>query len=87
MRILLNMDGYYWKVPFGKPAWISFIVVTLAFMLAHAPLDWAGALVYGSITYGVAVWTRSLLACVVMHAVANASMAAFAMAYGKYGLW
>ncbi|MCX8237211.1 MAG: CAAX prenyl protease-related protein [Akkermansiaceae bacterium] len=87
MRFLLDMDGDYWKVPFGKPAWISFIVVTLAFMLAHAPLDWAGALVYGAITFGVAHWTRSLLACVVMHAVANASMAAFAIHYGKFGLW
>jgi len=87
MRFLLDMDGDYWKVPFGKPALISFIVVTLAFMLAHAPLDWAGALIYGSITYWVAVKTKSLLACVVMHAVANTSMAAFAMVYGKYGLW
>ena len=87
MRFLLDRDGNYWKVPFGKFAWISFVVVTLAFMLAHAPLDWAGALIYGSITYWVAVKTKSLLACVVMHGVANASMAAFAMIFGKYGLW
>ena len=87
MRFLVDPDGDYWKVPFGKPAWISFFVVTGAFILAHSPVDWAGAFVYGSITYGVAVWTRSLLACVVMHGVANASMAAFALTYGKYGLW
>ncbi len=87
MRFLLDMDGDYWKVPFGKAAFLSFAVVTLGFMLAHAPLDWAGAVVYGSITYWVAVKTKSLLACVVMHGVANASMAAFAMVYGKYGLW
>lgn len=87
MRFLLKMDGDYWKVPFGKPAWISFLVVTGAFVSAHQPLDYAGALVYGSLTYGVAVWTRSLMACVVMHAVANAGMAAYAMAYGKYGMW
>ncbi len=87
MRFLLDMDGNYWKVPFGKPAWISFLIVTFAFMLAHAPIDWLGALIYGSIAYGVTVWTRSLLAVVVMHGVANATMAAYAMAYGKYGLW
>jgi len=87
MRFLLKMDGDYWKVRFGKPAWISFLVVTGAFVIAHQPLDYAGALVYGSLTYGVAVWTRSLMACVVMHAVANAGMAAYAMAYGKYGMW
>ena len=81
------MDGDYWKVPFGKPSWISYLVVTGAFVMAHQPLDYAGAIVYGSLTYGVAIWTRSLMACVVMHAVANATMAAYAMAYGKYGMW
>ena len=87
MRFLLRMDGDYWKVPFGKPSWISYLVVTGAFVMAHQPLDYAGAIVYGSLTYGVAIWTRSLMACVVMHAVANATMAAYAMAYGKYGMW
>lgn len=87
MRFLLKMDGDYWKVPFGKPSWISFLVVTGAFVMAHQPLDYVGAIVYGSLTYGVAIWTRSLMACVVMHAVANAGMAAYAMAYGKYGMW
>lgn len=87
MRFLLDMDGDYWAVPFGKPAWISLVVVTLAFMLAHAPIDYSGAIVYGVITYGVAVWTKSLLACVVMHGVANASMGIYALYYGKLGLW
>lgn len=87
MRFLLKMDGDYWRVPFGKPAWISFFVVTGAFVLAHAPLDWLGALIYGSMTYGICVWTRSLLACVVMHGVANALMAWYALGFGKYGLW
>ena len=87
MRFLLDMDGNYWKVPFGKPAWISFVVVTLAFVLAHAPIDYLGAVVYGALTYGVAVWTRSLLACVVMHGVANATMGAYALAYDKLGVW
>ncbi|MGJ8697283.1 MAG: CAAX prenyl protease-related protein [Verrucomicrobiaceae bacterium] len=87
MRFLIDMDGDYWKVPFGKPAWISFIVVTLAFTIAHAPIDYLGAICYGALTYGVAVWTRSLLACVVMHGVANASLAAYALGYGKLGLW
>lgn len=87
MRFLLKMDGDYWKVPFGKPALISYLVVTGAFILAHGNVDKAGALVYGSLTYGVAVWTRSLLACVVMHGVANATMAWYAMTYAKYGMW
>ena len=74
MRFLLDPDRNYWKVPFGKPAWISYLVVTVAFMLVHQPVDYAGALVFGSLMYGVAVWTRSLMACVIMHGVANLLM-------------
>lgn len=87
MRFLLKMDGDYWKVPFGKFSWLSFLVVTGLFVAVHAPIDYLGAIIYGSLTFGVAVWTKSLLACVVMHAVANGTMAWFAMTYGKYGLW
>ena len=87
MRFLLDMDGNYWKVPFGRPSKNSLVVVTLAFVLAHAPIDYAGALVYGSLTYAVAVYTKSLLACVVMHGVANATMGIYALHYGKLGLW
>jgi CAAX prenyl protease-like protein len=87
MRFLLDPDRDYWKVPFGSPSWLSYFVVTGAFILAHQSVDYAGAFLYGSLTYGVAVWTRSLLACVVMHAVANFSLAAYAMAYAKYGMW
>jgi membrane protease YdiL (CAAX protease family) len=59
----------------------------LVFVLAHAPIDYAGAIVYGSLTYAVAVYTKSLLACVVMHGVANGAMGVYALYYGKLGLW
>lgn len=87
MRFLLKMDGNYWRVPFGKASWITFLVITGLFVAVHQPIDRPMAFIYGSITYGVAVYTRSLLACVVMHGVANATMAAYIMAYGKFGLW
>jgi CAAX prenyl protease-like protein len=87
MRFLLDWDGDYWRQPFGKPSWLSFAVVTGLFVLAHQPLDYAGALVYGSLTYLLCVWSRSLSACVVMHATANFLMGCYVMAYGKYGLW
>jgi len=32
-------------------------------------------------------WSRSLGACVVMHAVANLLMGLYAVGYAKYGLW
>lgn len=87
MRFLLDWDGDFWKQPFGKPAWLSYAVVTGMFIGAHSSVDYAGALVYGSLTYLLCVWSKSLSACVVMHATANFLMGCYIMAYGKYGLW
>lgn len=87
MRWLLDRDGDFWKVPFGKPSWLTYGVVTGAFMIAHAPVDWAGAIAFGSLMYGVAVWTKSLGACVVMHGVANGLMGCYIVTTGKLGLW
>lgn len=87
MRWLLNRDGNYWKVPFGKASWLTYGVTTLAFMLVHAPVDYAGAIAFGTTMYFCAIWTRSLGACVVMHGVANLLMGWYAVTTGKLGLW
>jgi len=87
MRYLMKPDGKFWKVPFGEFSWKSFGVVTGLFMLAHAPVDWFGALCFGSIMYWVAVKTKSLFACILMHAVANLIMGWYAVSFQKYGLW
>lgn len=87
MRFVCDWEGDYWRQPFGRADWRSYGIVTLVFMLAHAPVDYAGALVYGSLTYGLCVWSKNLGACVVMHATANLLMGCYAMAYGKHGLW
>lgn len=87
MRFCMDWEGDYWKQSFGRAHWKSYLIVTVLFMFAHAPIDWAGAFVYGSLTYVLCVWSKSLGACVVMHAVANLLMGIYAMAYGKYGLW
>ena len=50
-------------------------------------VDWAAAFVWGTLMYCCAIWTRSLLACVVMHGVANFLMGWYALSFGKYGLW
>lgn len=87
MRFCMNWEGDYWKQPFGRAHGKSYLIVTALFMAAHAPIDWAGALVYGSLTYLLCVWSKNLGACVVMHAVANLLMGVYVMAYGKFGLW
>jgi len=87
MRYIQRPDGDYWREPFGRGGWRSYGIVTLLFMLAHAPLDYAGAFVYGSLAWLLSVWSRSLGACVLMHAVANLTMGIFILKTGKYGLW
>lgn len=87
MRFLLKPDGDYWNQPFGKASWLSYGVVTAAFVFIHQPLDWPAAFIYGTITYALCVRSKSLGACVAMHATANFLMGLYAMAYGKYGLW
>lgn len=87
MRFVMDWEGDYWKRPFGQASWKSYAIVTGLFMVAHSPTDYAGALVYGSLTYLLCIWSKNLGACVVMHAVANLIMGLFAVGYGKYGLW
>jgi len=87
MRFVCDWEGDYWSQPFGRATWPSYLIVTGLFVGVHAPVDYAAAFVYGSLTYLLCVWSKSLGACVVMHATANLLMGLYIMAYGKYGLW
>ena len=87
MRFVCDWEGDFWKQPFGRPHWLSYLIVTGLFIVAHSQVDYAGAFVYGSLTYLLCIWSKNLGACVVMHATANLLMGVYAMAYGKYGLW
>lgn len=86
-RYIMDMDGNYAKRSFGEHQWKIFAIITLAFIFVHAPVDYAGALIYGSLTYLLCVWSKNLGACVVMHGTSNLLMGLYAIAYGKYGLW
>ncbi len=87
MRFVHDPEGDCWRQPFGRASWKSYLIVTGLFMLAHAPVDYAGAFAYGSLTWLLCVWSKNLGACVIMHAVANLLMGLYIMATGKYGLW
>jgi CAAX prenyl protease-like protein len=87
MRFVCDWEGDYWKQPFGRASWISYGVVTGLFIAAHSPLDYAGAFVYGTLTYLLCVWSKNLGACVIMHATANFLMGLYIMRSGNYGLW
>ena len=87
MRYLLDKDGDYWEQSFGKFSWLSYLVITLLFMFAHSPSDYLGALAYGTLTYTLAVITKSLTACILMHAVANLVLGIYVMITGQIGYW
>lgn len=87
MRFLIDQYGDYWNVPFGKFDWYSFGVVTALFTFEHASVDWGPAIIFGALTYWIAVRTKSLCACVVMHGVANLLMCLYTLAYQQWGYW
>ena len=87
MRFVMDWDGDYWREPFGRAAWKSYLVVTTLFIMAHTAVDRPAAFVYGTLAWLLCVWSKNLGACVVMHATANFLMGCYIMAYGKFGLW
>ncbi|MGC4013295.1 MAG: CPBP family glutamic-type intramembrane protease [Luteolibacter sp.] len=87
MRLVPDWKGEWWQQPFGKPSWVSYLVVTGLFTGVHMGPDRAMAFLYGSITYLLCIRSKSLGACVAMHATANLLMCLYIVAYGKYGLW
>ncbi|MFY9253959.1 MAG: CAAX prenyl protease-related protein [Fuerstiella sp.] len=87
MRFLADLDGDYWKIPFGTFHQRSLLVVTTLFVLVHAPVDYAAALIFGLLMYGLAVKTKSLSACVIMHATANLVLGVYVMATHNWGYW
>jgi uncharacterized protein len=75
------------RVAFGTFSWLSFMVVTLAFMFSHSQPDWAAALVAGALYNVVAYRTRSLSACVLAHAVTNLLLGLWIMKTGQWEFW
>lgn len=86
MRWCIDRD-FPQDVPFGTHSWRAYIVVTLAFMLIHSPVDYAGAFLYGTLAYILTVGTKRLMPVVVMHAVANLVMGVCALVSDLPQLW
>ncbi len=87
MRYLNAGEASWQSVPFGTHSWRAFGIVTALVMLAHEPEDYLGALVWGSLVYWLAVRTRSLGACVVMHAIGNLMLGIYALRTQQWGFW
>ncbi|HUF60875.1 MAG TPA: CAAX prenyl protease-related protein [Verrucomicrobiales bacterium] len=87
MRFLYDRNRDFHRVPFGSFSWFSLVGTSLAFMLAHQPADYAAAFLYGLLAGWVAIRTRSLAACIWMHAVANLVLGVYVLWTGQRGFW
>lgn len=87
MRYVNAGDAPWQSVPFGTHSWKGFWVVTGMVTLIHNPEDYLAALVWGALTYLLAVRSRSLAACVFMHAVGNLILGLYALQTKQWGFW
>lgn len=87
MRYVNAPDGDWQRVPFGTHSWKGFSIVTLMVMLAHAPHDYLAAFIWASLMYFLAVRSRSLGACVLMHALGNFLLGWYALRTQQWGFW
>ncbi|HMG06155.1 MAG TPA: CAAX prenyl protease-related protein, partial [Chthoniobacterales bacterium] len=85
LRYFINEKFY--AVPVGTFSWVSFAIVTAGFGFAHARADWIPALIAGALYNCVAYRTKSLLSCVLAHAVTNLLLGLWIMKTGQWGFW
>lgn len=85
LRFLINED--FRSVGVGTFSWGSFLWVSLLFGLEHAGPDIIPAVITGACFNGVAYRTRSLTACVIVHAAVNLGLGLYIMRTGQWGFW
>ena len=87
LRYLINPDKPFSKIAFGTYQAKAFWIVVGLFMVAHAPSDWLGAILFCILANWVAIRTKSLFACVICHAVANLLLGIYIMVTHQWGYW
>jgi hypothetical protein len=81
------IDEKFSEVPFGKFSAFSFWAVSIAFALGHSMPDWIAAFITGMAYNAVAYRTKSLVACVLVHAVTNLLLGLWIMRTHQWGFW
>ena len=85
LRYIVRED--FATVPVGTFSWLSFVVVSVAFMFEHTRPDWPAALFTGALFNLVAYRTRSLGACVLAHAMTNLVLGLYVLQTRQWGFW
>ncbi len=83
IRWLVNED--FKKVPIGTFTWPSFAITVALFGMEHS--QWLAGLVCGALYNWLYYRRKSLLACVIAHAVSNAALAAWVLWRGDWKFW
>ena len=85
LRYLVSEKFY--AVPVGSFSWLSFAMVTAGFGFTHARADWIPAFIAGALYNSVAYRTKSLMSCILAHAVTNLLLGLWIMKTGQWGFW
>jgi CAAX prenyl protease-like protein len=83
--IRLVIDADFTKVPIGKVTPVAGGVSAALFAAAHP--EWIPALLTGLAWAWLLWYTKSLMACVFSHSVANLALAAYVLATGDWRFW
>jgi hypothetical protein len=70
----------------GEFAWSPMIIVPIAFCSVHGNW-WPTAIVWAILIELLLVWTKSLGACIVMHATTNLLLAVYVLQYHAWAFW
>ncbi len=70
----------------GEFSWTAILLVSGAFCLVHGNW-WPTAIVWGLLIAALLVYTKSLGACIVAHAVTNLLLGAYVLIYKDWGFW
>jgi CAAX prenyl protease-like protein len=84
MRWLINPD--FERVPLGAFSWSAMIISAALFASEHGAY-WDVGLVTGFLYNWWMVRTKSLGDCIVAHAVTNACLSAYVVAFGRWEYW
>lgn len=84
IRYIDNMDDYQKVIP-GNHSWVATGVVTAAFTSIHP--EWLAAVVYALLTDQLLRRTKSVGACVAMHAVTNLLLGIYVIITKSWHLW
>ena len=84
LRYATDQEG--WRtLPVGDFSLAALAIVSLLFAFAHP--EYLAALVFALLMAGLLRRTRSLLACVVAHAVTNLSLGVYVLVMGNWKYW